>query len=143
MKLEKLSRQKHLDQHFEIWMRIRSKTRLHSSRMRTARALTISPSILCAVGGVPGLGGGVPGLGGGGVLGPRGGCTWSWGVYLVPWGVPGPGGVVPGSRGVYLVPGGFTWSRWGDVPGPSGGCTWSRGVYLVRHPPRGQNHRRL
>ena len=56
-------------------------TRLHSSRMRTARALIISPSMLCA-GGVPGLGvclvwsGGVPGLGG----------AWSWG---------GGGGIPP------------------------------------------------
>ena len=58
-------------------------TRLHSSRMRTARALTVSPSMFCA-----------------------GGCTWSRGVYLVLGAVPGlgvylvPGGVRP--RG-YLV----------------------------------------
>ena len=38
-------------------------TRLHSSRMRTAHALTVSPSMLCT-----------------------GGCTWSWEVYLVPGG---------------------------------------------------------
>ena len=80
-------------------------TRLHSSRMRTAGALTVSPSMLCT-----------------------GGCTWSRGVYLVLGGVPGPGrctwswGAVPGPRGVYLVPGGCTWSR---------ACTWSWGVYLV------------
>ena len=48
-------------------IRIYFETRLHSSRMRTARALTVSPSMLCA-GGVPGPGGGagpgcVPGLG--------------------------------------------------------------------------------
>ena len=72
----------------------------------------------------------------GGVPGP-GGCTWSWGVYLVP-GVNLVLGGVPGPRGVYLV--------WG-VPGPGGvpgprGCTWSqggvpgpRGVYLVRYSP--------
>ena len=64
-----------------------SQTRLHSSRMHTARALTISPSLLCA-----------------------------GGVYLVLGGVPGPGGVpglggVPGPRGTWLVPGG------GGVPG--------------------------
>ena len=77
------------------------KTRLHSSRMRTARYW---PYLQHALG--------------------QGG-TWSWGVYsmvsegvylvlgclyMVPGGVPGPGGVV------YLVP---------------GGCTWSQGVYLV------------
>ena len=46
-----------------------TQTRLHSSRLRTARALTVSPSMLCGRGGVPGPGG-VPG-----------GCA------------PGPGGV--------------------------------------------------
>ena len=55
-------------------------TRIHSSRMRTARLLTVSPSMHCS--------GGVPG---------------SRGVYLVWGGVPGPGGVpdpggVPGPR---------------------------------------------
>ena len=60
-------------------------TRLHSSRMCTTHALTISPSKLC-MGGVPGprgvyLVGGVPGPGGC-VPGPRGLCTWSGGVYL-------------------------------------------------------------
>ena len=78
------------------------KTRLHSSRMRTARALTVSPSILCA--------GGVPVLG----------------VYLVPGGVPGLGGCL--LLGVFLVWGEV--SALGGVPGPrgvpdSGGCTWS------------------
>ena len=115
---------------------------MHSSRMHTTHALTVSPSMLCAggctwSGGVPGLGvegtwsqgGGVPGLGvvpgPGGAPGPGG--TWSWGM-------PGLGGV-PG-------PGGRTWS-WeclvlGGVPGPGGVClvwglegTWSEGVYLV------------
>ena len=88
-------------------------------------------------GGVPGPGGvgvsalgGVPGPGGcwlkGSVPGPGGvsawgrGCTWSWGVYLVPGeGVPGPGGSALGE---------CTWS-WGGV------CSWGvsapRGVYLV------------
>ena len=51
--------------------------RLHSSRMHTARLLTVSPSMHCAGGSarggscmVPGglLHGGVPGLGGGGIL---------------------------------------------------------------------------
>ena len=95
-------------------------TRLHSSRMRTARALTLSPSIFSAPGG-------------GSLLG---GCTWSRGVYLVPGGVPGPGGGVC-SRGC-------TWSWWGCLLRGvylSGGCVCSRGVYLVRYcppPPRGQ-----
>ena len=45
-----------------------SKTRLHSSRMRTARALTVPPSMLCTGGVVPGPGGAwsggvMPGLG--------------------------------------------------------------------------------
>ena len=104
-------------------------TRMHSSRMRTGRSLTVFRSL--QPGGVPGPGGtwsrgGVPGPGG--VYLVLGGCTWSWG------GVTGPGGVylVPG--GVYLVPGG--------VPGPGGvylvpgGCTWFQGgVYLVRYSP--------
>ena len=56
-------------------------TRLHSSRMRTARALTVSPSMLCA---------------GGGVSAPRG--------YLVPGGVSVPRGRVSVPGG--LLPGG-------------------------------------
>ena len=94
-------------------------TRLHSSRIRTARVLTVSLSMLC--GGGCTWSGGVYLVPGGGVPGPRG-STWSWGVYLVPGGcnlvqrgVPTPGGV-PG-------PG-------GGVPGPRG-STWSRGVYLA------------
>ena len=142
---------------------------MHSSRMRTARALTVSPSMLCAVGGVylvPGVY-----LFLGDVLGP-GGCTWSQGgvpgqgVYLVPGGVPGPRGVylvrgVPGPRGVYLVPGGaWSWGVYLVWGAPGLGGTWSRGyllggVYLVRGvylvqggtwsgtPSCGQNHRHL
>ena len=56
-------------------------TRMHSSRMRTARLLPVSPGMHC-LGGVPGLGGGVP---------DPGRCTWSGGV-------PGRGGV-PGPVG--------------------------------------------
>ena len=49
-------------------------TRLHSSKMRTARLLTISPSMLCSVGVPgPGWGGGLPGLGGAWSLG--GACS--------------------------------------------------------------------
>ena len=74
---------------------------MHSSRMRTGRALTVSGG-----GGgtclVPGDGG-VPAWSGG------------WGVYL-----PGLGGYLPGPGGEGGVP---AWS-WGGVylPGP-GGCT--------------------
>ena len=69
-------------------------TRLHSSRMRTARSLTISPSMFCSRGGVPGPGGClVPGgacSGGVGVPGPEGvGC-------LLQMGCPLQGGLVPG-----------------------------------------------
>ena len=126
--------------------RIRWRTRMHSSRMRTVRSsgrisgeggVCLVPGVYLVCGGVPGPGGDVPGPGG--VPGPRGcacsgGCTWSQGVYLV-WGctwsqgvylVLGGGGVCL-VQGVYLVLGEFTWS---------GGCTrsggtWSQGVYLV------------
>ena len=85
------------------------KTRMHSSRKRTGRSLTVFRSLQ------PG-GGGVPGPGGGVYLVPGGVYLVGGGVYLVRGGVPGPGG------------GGCTWSRGG------GGCTWSRGggvLYLV------------
>ena len=77
-------------------------TSLHSSRMRTACALTVSPSMLCA-GGVA-WSGGVPG--------PRGGAwsqgdAWSWGAWSR--GVPGP-------RGCLVL---------GGVPGP-GVCVLSQ-----------------
>ena len=83
-------------------------TRMHSSRMRTGRLLTVFWSlqpggvylvrgVYLVVRGLYLVRGGVPGPGG----------TWSGG-YLVLGGVPGPGG--------YLVPGGCTWSR-GGVPG--------------------------
>ena len=107
--------------HAEKWKLFKIKvTRLHSSRMRTACALTVSPSILCAGGGlllegfVPGLGGvcflgGVPGLGGG-VPGLGGSASWG--------GAPGLGGSC--SRGVSA-----SWGvcSGGYLPGP-GGCTF-------------------
>ena len=74
--------------------------RMHSSRMRTVRLLTVSQHAL--PGGVPA----------GGVNLPSGGCTclgvggvpaWGWGVYL-PGGVPAWGVYLPGVC-VYL-PGG-------------------------------------
>ena len=78
-------------------------TRMHSSRMRTARAFTVCRSLLL-----------------------RGGCTWSWGEgYLVPVGVPA------WSRGVYLVPGGVpACSRGYTCLVPGGVPAWSWGVYL-------------
>ena len=102
-------------------------TRLHSSRMRTARALTISPSMLCT-GGCP-LPGGVCS---GGVcswrgLSAPGGCVSSGGVCS--WGMSAPGEVCSWgcvcSQGGCLLPGG--------IPG--------LGVYLVRYSPCcGQTH---
>ena len=74
------------------------RTRLHSSRMRTARALTVSTSMLCA----------------GVCVCSRAGCLL-WGLYLVPGGVSAP-------RGVSAL-GGCTWSRGVSA---LGGCTWSR-----------------
>ena len=111
-------------------------TRMHSSRMRTGRSLTVFRSLQPGGGGTWSRGG-VPGPGG--CTWSRGGCTWSGGV-------PGPGGVylVRGctwSWGGVPGPGGCTWS-WGGVPGPRGvylvlgGCTWFQGgVYLVRYSP--------
>ena len=118
---------------------------MHSSIMRTGRALTVpgGGGCTCLVPGgctclVPGRGctclvpGGVPAWSQGGVPASRGGVpAWSGGkgVYL-----PGPGG-----RGcTCLVLGGVpAWSRgvpawsWGGVPArggvPAGGCTCQRG----------------
>ena len=130
--------------------------------MRTARALTLSPSILCGGGSAPGRGvylvpegvylvlGDVPGPRG---VSAPGGCTWSWGVYLVPGGVPGPGGCTWSqggvcSLGVYLVLGGVC-SR-GGIPGLGvylvpwgcllGGECLLRGVPGQVLPPCGQTH---
>ena len=62
------------------------KTRLHSSRMRSARTLTISPSMLCAgVGWDGGLCMVLGGVHGPGVCVFPGGGAYSWGVH-------GPGG---------------------------------------------------
>ena len=74
-------------------------TRLHSSRKRTARALTVSPSMLCVRGGVCLVPGGawyqgdVPGPGG--YIVP-GGC-------MVLGGVPGPEGCLVPGGGVVVV----------------------------------------
>ena len=70
-------------------------TRMHSSRMRTGRSLTVYRSLQGGVYLVPGgvylVRGGVDLVGG--VYLVLGGCTWSRG------GVPGPGGGVPGPGG--------------------------------------------
>ena len=144
-----------------------SKTRLHSSRMRTARALTVSPSMLCVWGGVsaPGEGcllWGVSAPWGGllprGVSAPRWGGAWSGGG-----GIPACTEVDPpceqNHRGC-LLPRGVSapWGvcSWGvSAPGgcllPGGVClllggTWSGGWYPSMHwgrPPRERNHTRL
>ena len=97
------------------YARIFYQTRMHSSRMCTARLLPVSPSMHCSGvylvwGGTPGPRGDVPGPGWGVYL------VWEvylfWGVYLV-WRVY----LV---RGMYLVRG--------------RGCTWSGG-YLPRYYP--------
>ena len=96
-------------------------TRMHSSRMRTARLLPVSPGMHCSPwgGSVPGPRG-VPGPGG--CTWSHRGCTWSegctWSSEECTW-----------SWGVYLVPGGCTWSREG-VPGPEGVP-----VQVPPHPP--------
>ena len=74
----------------KCFVKFPTKTRLHSSMMRTSRALNVSPSMPCS-GRVPGLGGAWSG----GCL--VWGCAWSGGVpapgggCLVK-GVPAPGG---------------------------------------------------
>ena len=105
---------------------------MHSSRMRTACLLTLSPSMLrSGGGGAWSRGGGVvPGRGGGCLPGPGGylvwGIAWFWGVPGLgggtwSWGYP-PGSwrYLPGSGGVP------TWSRGRGVP------AWSRGVSCSR-----------
>ena len=75
----------------ERWTVLSVKTRMHSSRMRTGRSLTVCCSLL-------------PGevlLGpGGGFSLVGGGSPWSRGVLLGRRGVlPGPGGCLPGPGG--------------------------------------------
>ena len=101
---------------------------MHSSRMRTARLLTVSQHALPGAGGVylPSGAGGVPARGvylPGGVPAREG--VYCLGVYLPEEGdVPARGvylpGGVPAREGVYLP---------GGVPARGGGCT-CRGVYL-------------
>ena len=91
---------------------IQNKTRMHSSRMRTSRSLTVCCSLL------PGGGCLLWGVG----LLPGGGVCLVWGVCLVRGGlVPGGGGSGPGGvglvLGVCLVRGGLVW---GGLPGRGG-----------------------
>ena len=96
---------------------LKSSTRMHSSRMRTGRSLTVFRSLLfrggigtCLVPGATCLVlGGVWSGGYGRYLPGLGGC-------LV-WGVSGPGGYLPGARGV-------SGPKW-YLPGPRG--VWSQG----------------
>ena len=89
--------------------------------MRTARALTVSPSKLCTRGCTGSWG-----------VYLVGGCTWFLGVYLVLGGLPGPQGCTwlggPGPGGV--PDRGCIWSGAGCTC--SGGCTCSQGVYCIR-----------
>ena len=97
-------------------------TRMHSSRMRTGRALTVSRG---GGGCLPGRGGGACLPGGGGCLPGRGGCACleGGGACLEEGGVPAclEGGCLPGG----------------------GGCLPGGGVPDQAPPPCGQNHRRL
>ena len=129
--------------------------RLHSSRVRTACALTISPSMLCtrgeggvcSRGGVPGPRGvsalGVVYLVPGGMSAPRGvylvlggvlqgvsalGGVPGLGVYLV-WGVSAPRGAPDWEGGGCLLQGMGVYSQ-GGVPGPGGCLLLLRGVYF-------------
>ena len=110
-----------------LWKNI-LQTRLHSSRMHTARMLTVYPSMLCT-GGVY-LVPGVSALGGSAPVGsaPGGMC------------VPGPGGSAPGGvcSGGVSAPGGVPGPR--GVSVPSGGCLLLEGgVPAQALPPCEQN----
>ena len=83
-------------------------TRMHSSRMRTGRTLTLFRSLLFPGGGLP----------------AQGGCTCQGGVYL-PGGCTCPGEGVP-ARGVYLPRGECTCQ--GDVPATCQGGVLAQGV---------------
>ena len=98
-------------------------TRMHSSRMRTGRSLTICCSLL------PGGGGFSLQVGG------RGVSLVPGGFFLVPGGLPAggrEGGLLGPGGGVCLVLGGSPWSG-GGLPGPGGvlpglgGSPWCRG----------------
>ena len=84
--IHNLSIRRHSDQVKQgIACKINSLTRLHSSRMRTARLLTQLPA--CSAGGGCACSRGVP---------AQGLCACSQGRGVGPGGVPAPGGLVPG-----------------------------------------------
>ena len=96
------------------------KTSMHSSRMRTARLLAVSPSMNCALG-VPASG---P-WGGGSASGPgvcsRGGGGGGGGDLLlggVPASGPGRGESAPGGGCLPLVLGGVSQHAMGQAPPP-------------------------
>ena len=99
---------------FTILSKMLLLTRMHSSRMRTSRSLTVCCSLL--LGGLPG----------------PGGSPWSGGVLLGQWGVLlGNGGLPDLGGGVLLALGGQpslggVCLVWGGLPGPEG-SPWSRG----------------
>ena len=95
---------------------------MHSSRMRTGRALTVFQYLPVPGGGTCLVRGGVCSEG---VSGPRGGTCL----------VLGGGGVPAWSRGgTCLVRGGVSGPR-GYLPGPGGVPAWSRGGGGVRYSP--------
>ena len=106
-------------------------TRMHSSRMRTGRSLTVCCSLLPGGGGFA-WSGGVSAWSWGGSPWSGWVSAWSWGVLPAGWVclVRGGGsawsrGVLPGLRGV-LPAGGVCLVLRGVLPGPGGG-----GVCLV------------
>ena len=118
------------------------KTRMHSSRMRTARSLTVSPSMLCSRGGGVCSGGSVCSRGGvcsGGCLLP-GECLLLGGWLL-------PGGVCSGRVGVSAPRGCLLWEGggcllWGCLLlgrcllwGVCSGGVWYPSMHWGRHPP--------
>ena len=105
-------------------------TRMHSSRMRTGRSLTLCCSLLPGEGGLP-----VPG---GGVL-PAGGVCLVRGIPPCQGGLPGPGGsarsrgVPPWSGGFLPGLGGFSLPGGGVCLVPGAVPLWSGGV--LQRPP--------
>ena len=92
-----------------IYQESSCQTRMHSSRMRTGRSLTVCCSLL--PGGVSAWSGGVL---------PAGGCLPGLGGFSLLGGLPGPGGVSVWSGGVLPARGGVCLVQ-GGLPGPGGG----------------------
>ena len=135
---------------FHFW------TRMHSSRMRTGRSLTVCCSLLptgrgvcvcsgevCSRGGVCSWGW-VSAPGGGCLLLGVGVCTWGWvsapGGGCLLWAVCSRGGVCSQGRGCLLL-GGVVCSRgvypsmyWGRHPPPCGQNSWHTLVKILPWP---------